>query len=79
VSLDEGGLVDGDVVPLAHFLDSPGADAYAASVEVDSSGTIIPTLYFRRNGEISERQLEPHPLHEYESEPYRKELTALIG
>jgi len=79
VSAAEGGFVDDEFMPLAHFLDSPGPDAFAASVEVDSSGTIVPTLYLRRGGEIHEHQLEPHPLHEYEGDLYRRELTSLLG
>jgi thioredoxin reductase len=74
----DGRFVDDGVVPLAHFLDTPGPDAFAASVEVDEAGTIIPTLYLRRRGEINEHQFEPHPLHRYDSEPYRAELSALI-
>jgi hypothetical protein len=79
VSSADGEHVDEGVVPLAHFLDSSNADGAAASVEVDDSGTIVPTLYVRRHGEIREHQLEPHPLHEYESEPYRKQVAALLG
>jgi thioredoxin reductase len=79
VSASDGGLFDEEFMPLAHFLDSPGPDAFAASVEVDSSGTIVPTLYFRRGGEIHEHQLEPHPLHEYGRDRYRRELTSLLG
>ena len=54
-------------------------DAYAASVEVDEAGKIVPTLYVRRGGEIAEHQLEPHPLHQYEGEPYRRELTSVLA
>jgi thioredoxin reductase len=78
VSSAEGRHADAGVVPLAHFLDSSDVDGAAASVEVDESGTIVPTLYVRRRGEIREHQLEPHPLHEYESEPYRKQVAALL-
>ena len=78
VSAADGGFVDEEFMPLAQFLDSPGPDAFAASVEVDSSGTIVPTLYLRRGGEIHEHQLEPHPLHEYEGDLYRRELTSLL-
>jgi hypothetical protein len=73
------GFVDQGVVPLAHFLDSGGADAVAASVEVDDAGRILPTVYVRRGGEIGEHLLPPHPVHEYESEPYRAELAALLA
>ena len=79
VSALEGGFVDEEFMPLAVFLDASGPDAYAASVEVDSSGTIIPTLYVRRGGDVHEHQLEPHPLHEYEREEYQRELASLLG
>jgi hypothetical protein len=32
-----------------------------------------------KRGEIHEHQLEPHPLHEYEGDLYRRELTSLLG
>jgi thioredoxin reductase len=79
VSLADEAFLDEGLEPLASFLDSPGPDAFAASVEVDEAGTIIPTLYLRLGGEIREHQLEPHPLHEYERDPYRKEVSALVG
>jgi thioredoxin reductase len=79
VSAGDGSFVDEEFMPLAAFLDSTGPDAFAASVEVDSSGTIVPTLYLRRRGEIHEHQLEPHPLHEYEGDLYHRELTSLLG
>ena len=79
VSAADGGFVDEEFMPLAQFLDFPGPDAFAASVEVDSSGTIVPTLYLRRRGEIHEHQLEPHPLHEYEGDLDHRELTSLLG
>jgi thioredoxin reductase len=79
VSSSESGHVDEGVMPLAHFLDAGGPDAFAASVEVDEAGRILPTLYLRRRGDIAEHQLEPHPLHEYEGDAYRAQLEALVG
>jgi thioredoxin reductase len=79
VAIGDSRFVDEGFVPLSHFLDAGGPDAVAASVEVDEVGRIIPTVYVRRNGEIAEHQLEPHPLHEYESEPYRRELGSLLA
>jgi hypothetical protein len=73
------GFVDEDVVPLADFLDSSGPDAVAASVEVDDAGRLIPMVYVRRSGEVAEHALEPHPLHEYESEPYHRELALVLA
>ncbi|HYX88492.1 MAG TPA: NAD(P)-binding domain-containing protein [Gaiellaceae bacterium] len=74
-----GGFVDEGLVPLAHFLDAAGPDAVAASVEVDDAGRIVPTVYVRRGGEITEHAFPPHPLNEYEAEPYRSELSALLA
>jgi thioredoxin reductase len=79
VSAAEGGYVDDGVQPVAHFLDAAGPDAFGATVEVDEDGTILPTLYLRRRGEIAEHQLDPHPLHEYEGELYRNQLAAIVG
>jgi thioredoxin reductase len=79
VSSADGGWVDGGVQPVAHFLDAAGPDAFAATVEVDQDGTILPTLYVRRRGEIAEHQLAPHPLHEYEGEAYRNQVAAIVG
>ena len=79
VAVADEGFVDDGFVPLAYFLDSGGRDAVAASVEVDDAGRIIPTVYVRRDGEIAEHHLEPHPLHDYEDEPYRRELALLMA
>jgi thioredoxin reductase len=78
-SVSESGFVDEGAEPLAHFLDFAGPDAVAATVEVDDDGSIVPTVYLRRGGEISEHPLPPHPLHKYEGEPYRAALAALLS
>jgi thioredoxin reductase len=79
VTAEADGYLDEGIVPLAHFLDSGGVDAVGASVEVDEQGQIIPVVYVRRDGETAEHQFEPHPLHEYQGEPYRRELASLLG
>ena len=79
VSRADGVWHDEGVMPLAHYLDAVEDDGAAASVEVDESGTILPTLYLRHRGEIREYQLDPHPLHEYEGEHYRGHVAAIVG
>ena len=79
VSSADGAYVDDGVQPVAHFLDAPGPDAFGATVEVDEDGTILPTLYVRRSGEIREYQLAPHPLHDYEGEAYRNQLAGIVS
>ena len=71
------GFVDDGVLPLAYFLDGTD-DAVAASVEVEESGAIMPMIYVRERGEIREHAFESHPLHDYESDTYRRELAPLL-
>jgi hypothetical protein len=79
VSAEDGSYMDEGVAPLSSFLDTAGPDAFAASVEVDEAGKIMPVLYVRRGGDVREHQLEPHPLHEYEGEPYRNYVSGLVS
>jgi thioredoxin reductase len=72
------GFVDDGVQPLAHFLDTIDDDAVAATVEVNELGAIVPMIYVRRRGEISEHALESHPLHDYEADTYRREISPLV-
>jgi len=73
------GLVDEGLLPLAHFLDSHDGDAAAASVELDERGAIVPTIYVRHAGEISEHFLDAHPLHDYAGEMYSRQLEHVLG
>jgi thioredoxin reductase len=75
---DGAGFVDDGVLPLAHFLDATDDDAVAASVEVDERGAIAPVIYVRRDGEVSEHAFESHPLHDYESDRYRREISPIL-
>jgi hypothetical protein len=75
---DGAGFVDDGVLPLAYFLDATGDDAVAASVEVDERGAIAPVIYVRRDGEVSEHAFESHPLHDYESDRYRREISPIL-
>jgi thioredoxin reductase len=79
VGNDGSSFVDEGLVPLAHFLDSTDGDAVAACVEVDEEGQIVPTLYLRRRGEVTEHTLAAHPLHDYSGEVYSKELRHLLS
>lgn len=81
VSLHEGeGIRDGGILPLEHFVDGGGGpDAVAAAIEVAPDGSIHPALYIRRGGELEEHELEPHPVFEFDGDPYRRELEALLN
>ena len=75
VVLDNG---ETDVLPLAHWLDNPGRRSVAVAVEMNAEGLIFPVLYLSRNGDVTEHLLEPHYLNDFEGEPYRRALEALL-
>ena len=75
----DGEARDDGIVPVAHFVDSAGPDAVAATIEVDESGVIFPALYARRAGELTEHALEPHALHDFEGESYRRDVAARLA
>jgi thioredoxin reductase len=72
--------VDGasDIVPLAHFLDAPGPDAVAVTVEMNAAGETYPAVYLRRNGEIRERMLPPHLVNDFRGHEHERELRGLL-
>jgi thioredoxin reductase len=72
--------VDGasDIVPLAHFLDTPGQDAVAVTVEMNAEGETYPAVYLRRSGEIAERILPPHLLNDFRGHEHEQELRGLL-
>ena len=72
--------VDGetDIEPLAHFVDSPGPDAIAATIEMNAEAENYPVVYVRRAGRVEERTLPGHHLNDYERGDYRRELEALM-
>lgn len=58
VTADEG-VRDEGIEPLAHFVDSPGPDAVAVTIEANEKGQSYPAIYVRREGRVTERLLEP--------------------
>jgi thioredoxin reductase len=78
VTFDSDGIRDDGIVPLAHFVDAPGPDAVAVSVEVDAGGQITPVLYVRANGRVEEHTLSAHPLHAFDGREQRAELETRL-
>jgi thioredoxin reductase len=80
VSIDErAGVRDEDFVPLAAFLDTPGPDAIAVTLESDETGAIYPVLYVRRAGRTTEHDLEPDPLLDFGAPRYRAEVGRIAA
>jgi thioredoxin reductase len=78
VSLSGGEARDEGILPLEHFLDARGEDAVAATIELDPLAAILPALYIRRGGRITEHELPPHPVHAFDGAEYRRELDSIL-
>jgi thioredoxin reductase len=80
VHVGEGGLVDKDIVPLAHFVDHLDApDAVAVVLESNGHDDLYPVVYVRRAGTLKEFPMPPHPVHDYRGEEYRDEVTSALA
>jgi len=80
VSLDgTRGIVDDGFVPLAHFLDSGGPDAIAATIEANGEGAVYPVLYLRRDGVAREFVLPDQPLNDFTTPTHRREVAAVVS
>lgn len=79
IVLDPGReIVDEGILPLAHFVDAPGPDAVAVTVETDDTGDIHPAVYIRREGRVEEHTLSSSSLLEFDTPEHREELAALL-
>jgi thioredoxin reductase len=72
------GIVDKGIQPLAHFVDAPGPDAVAVTVETDDRNEIRPAVYSRRGGSVEEHRLEGNLLHDFETAEHRAQLAGLL-
>ena len=73
------GITDDGIEPLAHFVDETGGgDAVAIALEANGRDDPYPAVYLRVRGKLTEKLLPPHPLLDFEGEPYRRELASLL-
>jgi thioredoxin reductase len=80
VELDRGtGPTDLGIVPLAHFLDSGGPDAVAATVETDGAGDIHPTIYVRHGGTVAEHGLPGDAMLDFGRDAQREAIAAILS
>jgi thioredoxin reductase len=73
-----GGMRDDGVLPLTHVLDDAGADALAATLEADGSGSIYPVVYTRIDGKVVEQVIEPDPMMRYDTADARSLIADLV-
>jgi thioredoxin reductase len=72
------GIVDGGIVPLAHFVDAGGPDAIAVAVEMDARGLIYPAAYRWRSGKLTGRDFDGELLHRFEHAEHGRALRELL-
>ncbi len=77
VSPDDG-VRDEGIWPLAHFVDSEGPDAVAATIEANAQGENYPALYMRRGGRVTEHLLEADQRMRYDTADRRSALAAIL-
>ncbi|HYM66392.1 MAG TPA: NAD(P)-binding domain-containing protein, partial [Patescibacteria group bacterium] len=79
ITLDQDrGIHDQGIVPLAHFLDSPGPDAVAMALESNGHDDLYPCLYVRRHGSVTEHPLSPNPVLDFERDEHRKAVASAL-
>jgi thioredoxin reductase len=74
----EEGVRDEGVWPLAHFVDSEGPDAVAATIEANAQGENYPAFYLRRAGRVTEHLLEPDQRMRYDTADRRGALAGIL-
>jgi hypothetical protein len=70
---------DEGILPLAWFVDAPGADAAAMTLEHTAEGEIRPAVYVRRNGKVEEHVMATDTILDFETPEHRKQLRSLLG
>jgi thioredoxin reductase len=76
---DASGILDDGITPLAHFVDAPGPDAVAMTLESNGKDDLLyPVAYVRHDGQVSEHALPPHPLLQFEGAEYASSLHAAL-
>lgn len=78
VAMKEGELTDSGLQPLTAFLDGEGS-ALAVAVEVGPDRSIQPVVYLRQATKVSEHILDPHPLHDYQSDDHARQLDSILA
>ncbi|MBI2324881.1 MAG: NAD(P)-binding domain-containing protein [Chloroflexi bacterium] len=72
------GVRDEGIWPLAHFVDSEGPDAVAATIEANAQGDNYPAFYIRRGGRVTEHLLDPDQRMRYDTPDRRSDLAAIL-
>jgi thioredoxin reductase len=73
------GWRDEGIRPLADFVDAPGPDAVAITLEPDPAARLYPAVYVRKDGAVEEHLLDPDDLNEFRGTEHRSQLTSILA
>ena len=78
LSVDPGaGVLDEGILPLEAFVDGD-VNGIAATLEFDADEQIVPALYVRTGGTLTELVLPSHPLRRYDGPDYRHAVERAV-
>ncbi len=72
------GLRDLGIMPLTAFLDEPGGDGLALTMEGDGTGAVRPMLYVRKAGTVTEHTLPDSDLADYTTVEHRRAAASAL-
>jgi thioredoxin reductase len=73
------GILDDGITPLAHFVDTPGPNAVAMTLESNGKDDYLyPVAYVRRDNKVTEHALPPSPLLQFEDAEHADALQAAL-
>ncbi|HKC18269.1 MAG TPA: NAD(P)-binding domain-containing protein, partial [Candidatus Dormibacteraeota bacterium] len=75
----ENAITDQGIQPLAHYLDDPGGNAVAVTLEANGKDDPYPAIYVRAGGAISEHLLPPQPLLDFTGAEYQRRLGDVLA
>jgi hypothetical protein len=78
-SVSDDGWRDDGIWPLADFIDAPGSDAVAVTLEPNPDGSIYPVAYVRADGNVEEHLLDPDSMNEYRGSPHREQMASILA
>jgi hypothetical protein len=75
---EQRGIVNEGIVPLTHFVDSPGPPGVAVAIEFDEDGETRPLVYVKTGPKVDERKLDPEPFLNFETKEHEAQLSECL-
>lgn len=73
------GIRDRGVIPVTAFLDEPGGEGVALTMETDGTGAVFPVLYVRSGGSVTEHKLPDSDIADYAGIEHQKGANSALA